>query len=278
MRKEFSASIEKIASAEPKVIFLTGDLGFMALENVQAAMGTRFINAGVSEQNLVSLAAGLASQGYTVLCYSIAPFAVFRPAEQIRIDVCLHNMNVKIIGNGGGYGYGIMAATLKAYWKLDEGSGTQALDSSGNGLTGTITGAVWKQRGNGYILQFDGTGTFVNCGNPAALDLTGPLSLSVWVRPDLVPSPYPAEPLIAGRNMFTNYAMTYYVDGISYGYIGGGGNNVQSNALTLREWSHLVMVYDGTYMRLYRNGAQIGVDHLSTSTPQSNSNATRACA
>ncbi len=166
----------------------------------------------------------------------------------------------------------IQAATLKAYWKLDEGSGTQALDSSGNGLTGTITGAVWKQRGNGYILQFDGTGTFVNCGNPAALDLTGPLSLSVWVRPDLVPSPYPAEPLIAGRNMFTNYAMTYYVDGISYGYIGGGGNNVQSNALTLREWSHLVMVYDGTYMRLYRNGAQIGVDHLSTSTPQSNSN------
>jgi len=114
MRKEFSASIEKIAAAEPKIIFLTGDLGFMALENVQAAMGARFINAGVSEQNLVSLAAGLASQGYAVLCYSIAPFAVFRPAEQIRIDVCLHNMNVKIIGNGGGYGYGIMGATHHA--------------------------------------------------------------------------------------------------------------------------------------------------------------------
>jgi transketolase len=114
MRKEFSKAIEKMAAVDSRVIFLTGDLGFMALENLQLVMGARFINAGVSEQNLVSLAAGLASQGYTVLCYSIAPFAVFRPAEQIRIDVCLHNMNVKIIGNGGGYGYGIMGATHHA--------------------------------------------------------------------------------------------------------------------------------------------------------------------
>lgn len=114
MRKEFSKAIERIVAFDLNVIFLTGDLGFMALENLQVAMGTRFINTGVSEQNLVSLAAGLASQGYTVLCYSIAPFIAFRPAEQIRIDVCLHDMNVKIIGNGGGYGYGIMGATHHA--------------------------------------------------------------------------------------------------------------------------------------------------------------------
>ena len=114
MRKEFAKSMEEIAASDSRVIFLTGDLGFMALENLRLLMKGRFINAGVSEQNLVSLAAGLASEGFTVLCYSIAPFAVFRPAEQIRIDVCLHNMNVKIIGNGGGYGYGIMGATHHA--------------------------------------------------------------------------------------------------------------------------------------------------------------------
>ena len=114
MRKEFSKSMEKVAAFDSSVIFLTGDLGFMALENLRAVMGARFINAGVSEQNLVSMAAGLSSQGFTVLCYSIAPFAVFRPAEQIRIDVCLHNMNVKIIGNGGGYGYGVMGPTHHA--------------------------------------------------------------------------------------------------------------------------------------------------------------------
>ena len=111
MRKEFSSTIESIGKKDKKVIFLTGDLGFMALENVREALKERFINTGVCEQNMISVAAGLASQGLTAVCYSIAPFAVFRPAEQIRLDVCLHNMNVKIVGNGGGYGYGIMGAT-----------------------------------------------------------------------------------------------------------------------------------------------------------------------
>jgi transketolase len=114
MRKEFSAAIEKEAGNDPNIIFITGDLGFMALENVRDVMGSRFINAGVSEQNMITLAAGLASQGLRPICYSIAPFAVFRPAEQIRLDVCLHDMDVKIIGNGGGYGYGIMGATHHA--------------------------------------------------------------------------------------------------------------------------------------------------------------------
>ncbi len=114
MRKEFSKIIEKIATNDKKVIFLTGDLGFMALENLQKSIGDRFINVGVSEQNMVSMAASLSSQGFNVCCYSIAPFVVFRPAEQIRLDVCLHNMNVKLIGNGGGYSYGIMGGTHHA--------------------------------------------------------------------------------------------------------------------------------------------------------------------
>jgi len=86
----------------------------MALENVREVMGERFINAGVSEQNMISMASAIAAEGLTSICYSIAPFAVFRPAEQIRIDVCLHNRNVKIVGNGGGYGYGIMGSTHHA--------------------------------------------------------------------------------------------------------------------------------------------------------------------
>jgi transketolase len=114
MRKEFCRVIEKITVKNKKTIFLTGDLGFMALEDIQKSMGKRFINVGVGEQNMVSMAASLASKGFTVFCYSIAPFTVFRPAEQIRLDVCLHNMDVKIIGNGGGYGYGIMGGTHHA--------------------------------------------------------------------------------------------------------------------------------------------------------------------
>lgn len=114
MRKEFSLTMEKIAYQNDKIIFLTGDLGFMALENIRDKIKERFINVGVSEQNMLAMAAAIASEGFTPICYSIAPFIIFRPAEQIRLDVCLHNMNVKIIGNGGGYGYGIMGATHHA--------------------------------------------------------------------------------------------------------------------------------------------------------------------
>lgn len=114
MRREFSSWIENFGRRETRFIFLTGDLGFGALENVQNALQERFINMGVCEQNMISVAAGLSQQGLLPLCYSIAPFAVFRPYEQIRLDVALHGRNVKIVGNGGGYGYGIMGASHHA--------------------------------------------------------------------------------------------------------------------------------------------------------------------
>jgi transketolase len=95
-------------------VFLTGDLGFMALEPLREAAGDRFINAGVAEQNMVSVAAGLARVGYRPWVYSIAPFAYARPLEQIRNDVCLHDLPVTLIGNGGGYAYGAMGATHHA--------------------------------------------------------------------------------------------------------------------------------------------------------------------
>lgn len=114
MRKEFSTIIEKIITTNPKSVFITGDLGFNALENVQLAAKDRFINAGVAEQNMVGVAAGLAYKGFETFTYSIAPFAVYRCLEQIKIDVCIHNLPVYIVGNGGGYGYGIMGATHHA--------------------------------------------------------------------------------------------------------------------------------------------------------------------
>jgi transketolase len=114
MRKEFCSWLTAYATAHENVVVLSGDLGFQALEPIRDAIKERFINAGVAEQNMVSMAAALASEGFRPLCYSIAPFAVFRPAEQIRLDVCIHDLDVKIVGNGGGYGYGIMGGTHHA--------------------------------------------------------------------------------------------------------------------------------------------------------------------
>ncbi|WP_025761259.1 transketolase family protein [Dyadobacter tibetensis] len=111
MRKEFSASIEKLAEEDDSIVFITGDLGYNALENLQAKLGNRFINAGVAEQNMVGVAAGFAHKGYKVFCYSIAPFIVYRCLEQFRNDVCFNNLPVFLVGNGGGYGYGIMGSS-----------------------------------------------------------------------------------------------------------------------------------------------------------------------
>lgn len=111
MRVEFAQSIIDSFDKKPNLVFITGDLGYMALEKVQQKFGERFINAGVAEQNMVTVAAAMAYEGFTPFVYSISPFVTLRPYEQIRNDVCLHNLPVKLVGNGGGYGYGIMGAT-----------------------------------------------------------------------------------------------------------------------------------------------------------------------
>lgn len=111
MRKEFSAALEQLVTEDESIIFITGDLGYAALEGLQAKLGKRFINAGVAEQNMVGVAAGFAHKGYKVFCYSIAPFIVYRCLEQFRNDVCFHDLPVFIVGNGGGYGYGIMGSS-----------------------------------------------------------------------------------------------------------------------------------------------------------------------
>ena len=113
MRKQFCDALAA-RSKKPDMVFLTGDLGFMALEPLQKALGARFINAGVAEQNMVSVAAALARQDLEVWVYSIAPFCYARPFEQIRNDITFHNLPVKLVGNGGGYGYGVMGPTHHA--------------------------------------------------------------------------------------------------------------------------------------------------------------------
>src|SRR5438874_6912423 len=113
MRNVFCQSLVAQA-ARPEFVFLTGDLGYKALEPLRDALGRRFINAGVAEQNMVTVAAGLAKAGLRPWAYSIAPFLYARPFEQIRNDVCLHNLPVMLVGNGGGYAYGVMGATHHA--------------------------------------------------------------------------------------------------------------------------------------------------------------------
>jgi len=114
MRAEFARAMIALLEQRKDLVFVTADLGYALLEEVAQAYGERFINTGVAEQNAVSLAAGLARAGLLPWVYSAAVFAVLRPYEQIRNDVCLHQLPVKLVGNGAGYAYGIMGATHHA--------------------------------------------------------------------------------------------------------------------------------------------------------------------
>lgn len=114
MRVEFVRAVHAIMSADPRSVFLTGDLGFNALEKLAAELGPRFLNVGVAEQNMMGVAAGMALTGAKPWAYSLAPFATYRCLEQIRNDICLHDLPVRIVGNGGGYTYGIMGSTHHA--------------------------------------------------------------------------------------------------------------------------------------------------------------------
>jgi len=111
MRTEFAQAMVRLFGTRSDLVFVTADLGYMALERVAETYGARFINAGVAEQNAVSLTAGMAREGLLPWVYSTAAFTVLRPYEQIRNDVCLHELPVKLVGNGGGFGFGIMGAT-----------------------------------------------------------------------------------------------------------------------------------------------------------------------
>ena len=113
MRKILSKEMVVLGKNKNNV-FLTGDLGFMSLEKVQKSFGQRFINCGVSEQNMIGVAAGLARNNLNVFAYSIAPFIYARPYEQIRNDIVLSDLPVCLIGNGGGYAYGYQGPTHHA--------------------------------------------------------------------------------------------------------------------------------------------------------------------
>jgi len=106
MRNTFISELVSAARLNPKIALVVGDLGYGVIEPFALEFPDRFFNAGVAEQNMMGLSAGLASEGFHVFCYSIANFPTFRCAEQIRNDVDYHNLPVTIVAVGGGLSYG----------------------------------------------------------------------------------------------------------------------------------------------------------------------------
>ena len=114
MRKTCLESVYKLAKRNKKVIFIGSDLGPGVLKEFKKNIPERFFMEGVSEQSIVGMAAGLAIEGYLPYVNTIATFLTRRCFEQLVIDLCLHDLPVKLIGNGGGLVYAPLGPTHQA--------------------------------------------------------------------------------------------------------------------------------------------------------------------
>lgn len=111
MRTAIIDEVYKIMKENKDSYFLTGDLGYNTLEGIEKEFGSRFINVGVAEQNMIGIASGLALTGKKVFVYSIIPFLIMRCFEQIINDMCYHDLDVTLLGSGSGITYGILSST-----------------------------------------------------------------------------------------------------------------------------------------------------------------------
>ncbi len=114
MRKAFITTIIELAETDSNLYLLTADMGFGLVEPFAKQFPKQYINVGVAEQNMIGVATGLALEGKKVFCYSIANFPTMRCLEQIRNDVCYHNLPVCIVSGGAGLWYGALGMTHHA--------------------------------------------------------------------------------------------------------------------------------------------------------------------
>jgi transketolase len=106
MRDAFVRALSELAAEDPRVMLITGDLGFGVLTDFAERFPSSFLNAGVAEQNMTAVACGMAMAGARAYTYSIGNFPTLRCLEQLRNDVCHHHADVTVVAVGGGFSYG----------------------------------------------------------------------------------------------------------------------------------------------------------------------------
>ncbi len=114
MRNAFAEQLLEIAQNDERVILLAGDIGFRIFDKFIEKLPDRFINCGIAEQNMISVAAGLASEGKVPVVYTIIPFLIMRAYEQIRVDLGINSQSVILVGVGGGLAYDKLGSTHHA--------------------------------------------------------------------------------------------------------------------------------------------------------------------
>lgn len=105
MRNAFSNALVRLAQSDPRVLLITGDHGYALFDDFRKACESQYINAGIAEQNMVGMAAGLARTGFRPFVYGLSAFVPIRVLEQIKLDVAHDNLPVVFLGDGAGFVY-----------------------------------------------------------------------------------------------------------------------------------------------------------------------------
>lgn len=167
MRDAFVERLTALASNDPKICLITGDLGFGVLDDFAEQLPGQYINAGVAEQNMTAIAAGMALEGHSVFTYSIANFPTLRCLEQIRNDVCYHDANVNIVAIGGGFSYGVLGMSHHATEDL-------AILRALPRMTVVSPGDLWEAReATAQLAALDGP-SYLRLDKSAAAETTAP--------------------------------------------------------------------------------------------------------
>lgn len=111
MRNAYLSTLYKLAEQDKNVLSLISDNGMIVYDDFRAAFPDQYFNFGISECHMIAAAAGMATCGKIPFAYTISSFLVYRAYEFLRLDVCLENLNVKIVGIGTGVSYGYLGPT-----------------------------------------------------------------------------------------------------------------------------------------------------------------------
>jgi transketolase len=111
VRSVFSKWLARACQADPRIIVLTGDHGYSLFDDIRRECPDQYLNAGVAEQNLIGVAAGLAKGGFRPISYGLGAFIPIRVLEQIKLDICYERLPVVLIGDGAGVVYSTLGSS-----------------------------------------------------------------------------------------------------------------------------------------------------------------------
>jgi len=219
VREAFSNSLVRLALADPKVLLLTGDHGYALFDEFRKRCPDQYINAGIAEQNMVGMAAGLARVGFRPFVYGLAAFVPIRTVEQIKLDIAHDDLPVVLLGDGAGFVYSHLGTShqstediactraipgLEVLSPADRFEMTASMDYAyaangpvylrmGKSDRGDVhAGPTGTLRSGGLLKVRDGradrpgliaTGSMVR----TAVDIAAELDLAVWSAPVLKP-------------------------------------------------------------------------------------------